>query len=90
MMVKEKKRLVVHRPSGITIISLYLAHSIICQFDVSVVVQEHIVQLQVTVDYSLLMQKVQSYADFRRIKSEEQKSSICRQSKKMVAGGLSA
>lgn len=49
----------------------YFAHSIICQFDMSIVVQEHVVQLQVTVDNSLLMQEVQSYADFSCIKSEK-------------------
>lgn len=50
----------------------YFAHSIIGQFDVSVVVQQHVVQLQVPVDDPLLMQEVQSDADFSRIKSEKE------------------
>lgn len=54
----------------------HFAHSIICQFDVSIMVQEDVVQLQVAVDDSLLMQKVQSDADFSSIKPEEERSSL--------------
>lgn len=57
-----------HRPQP------HFAHPIICQFDVSIVVQEDVVQLQVAVDDSLLMQKVQSDADFSSIKPEERSS----------------
>lgn len=39
-------------------------------------VQQHVVQLQVTVDNSLFMQEVQRNADFSRIKSEEKCSEI--------------
>lgn len=33
----------------------YLAHAVVCELDVSLVVQEHVVQLQITVDDALLM-----------------------------------
>lgn len=51
----------------------YFAHSIIGQFDVSFMVQQHVVQLQVPVDNSLFVQEVQSDADFSCIKSEKEK-----------------
>lgn len=72
MMVKKGLRVHrdLHRPQP------HFAHPIICQFDVSVVVQEDVVQLQVAVDDSLLMQEVQSDADFSSIKPEEERSSL--------------
>ena len=51
----------------------YLAHAIVCELDVSLVVQENIVQLQVAVDDSFFMQEVQSNTDFSSIKSEGKK-----------------
>lgn len=53
--------------------SVYLAHAIVCELDVSLVVQENVVQLQVTVDDSFFVQEVQSDTNFSSIKSEEKK-----------------
>lgn len=36
----------------------YFAHAIVCELDVSFMVQENIVQLQITVDDALFMQEV--------------------------------
>lgn len=51
----------------------YLAHAVVCELDVSIVVQENIVQLQVSVNDALFMQEVQSDTDFRSIKSVEKR-----------------
>lgn len=47
----------------------YLAHAVVCELDVSLVIQENVVQLQVSVDDALFMQEVQSDTDFSSIKS---------------------
>lgn len=47
----------------------YLAHAIICEFDVSLMVQENVVQLQIAIDDALFMEEVQSDTDFSSIKS---------------------
>lgn len=52
----------------------YLAHAVVCELDVSFMVQENVVQLQVAVDDALFMQEVQSNTDFSSIKSVEVKS----------------
>lgn len=54
----------VGRPCG-----SHLAHAVVCQLDVPFVVQQDVVQLQVAVDDALLMQEVESDADFSGVKS---------------------
>lgn len=51
----------------------YLAHAVVCELDVSLVVQENVVQLQVSVNDALFMQEVQSDTDFSSIKSVKEK-----------------
>ena len=48
----------------------YLAHAVVGELDVSFVVQQHIVQLQVAVDDRFLMQEVQRDADLCSVESE--------------------
>lgn len=50
----------------------HLAHAIVCELDVPFMIQQDIVQLQVPVDDALLMQEVQSDADFSSIKPVKQ------------------
>lgn len=47
----------------------HLAHAVVCELDVSFMIQEDVVQLQIPVDDALFMQEVQSDADFSSIKS---------------------
>lgn len=55
-----------------------LAHAIVCELDVSLVIQENVVQLQISVDDALFMQEVQSDTDFSSIKSVEEKREMQR------------
>merc|ERR550517_2218309 len=52
---------------GVTRSDSLLAHPIVCQLDVTLVVQQHVVQLQVPVDDPSLVQVVQGQADFRAV-----------------------
>lgn len=56
----------------------YLAHAVVCELDVSFVVQENVVQLQIAVDDALFMQEVQSNTDFSSVKSVKEKREIQR------------
>ena len=48
----------------------YLAHAVVCELDVSFVVQQHIVQLQVAVDDRFLVQEVEGDADLCSVEPE--------------------
>lgn len=48
----------------------HLAHPVVCQLDVSLVIQENIVQFQISVEDSLFMQEIQSDTNFSSIESE--------------------
>lgn len=54
----------------------HLAHAVVCELDVTLVVQENVVQLQITVDDALFMKEVQSNTDFSSIKSARKKREI--------------
>lgn len=56
----------------------YLAHAIVCEFDVSLVVQENVVQLQIAIDDALFMEEVQSDTDFSSIKSVKRQGEMRR------------
>ena len=49
----------------------FLTHAIVCQLDVALVVQQHVVQLQVPVDNPPLVQVVKGQADFRAVEPGE-------------------
>lgn len=49
----------------------HLAHPVVCQLDVSLVIQENIVQFQISVEDSLFMQEIQSDTNFSSIESEK-------------------
>lgn len=55
----------------------YLAHAIVCELDVSLMVQEDVVQLQVTVDDALFVKEVQGDTDFCSIKSVREEREMC-------------
>ena len=55
--------------SGIPGTDALLAHAIISQFDVSFVIQQDVVQLQIAVDDALLVQEVERQRYFGRIES---------------------
>ncbi len=44
-------------------LQLHLAHAIVCKFDVSLRVQQHIVQFQISVDDSPLVEVVECQTD---------------------------
>lgn len=48
----------------------HLAHAIICKFDVSLRIQQHIVQFQISVDDSPLMKVVECQTDLCWVESE--------------------
>ena len=52
---------------GVSRSDSFLAHAIVCQLDVSLMVQQHVVQLKVSVDDPTLVQVVQGQTDFRAI-----------------------
>lgn len=54
----------------------YLAHAIVCELDVPLVVQEDVVQLQVTIDDAFFMKEVQSDTDFSSIKSVREEKCV--------------
>ena len=56
---------------GVTRSDSLLAHAIVCQLDVTLVVQQHVVQLQVPVDDPTLVQVVQGQADLRAVEPGE-------------------
>lgn len=47
----------------------HLAHAVVCEFDVSLRVQQHVVQLQISVDDSSLMKVVERQTDLCRVES---------------------
>lgn len=63
----------------------HLAHAIVCELDVPFMIQQDIVQLQVPVDDALLMQEVQSDADFSSIKPVRQNQKAGQHFDKMCA-----
>lgn len=48
----------------------HLAHAIICKFDVSLRIQKHIVQFQISINDSPLMEVVERQTDLCWVKSE--------------------
>ena len=52
---------------GVTRSDSLFTHPIVCQLDVTLMVQQHVVQLQVPVDNPPLVQVVQGQADFRAV-----------------------
>lgn len=66
----------VEAPPSCCVTVSYLAHAVVSEFDVSLMVQENVVQLQVAVDDALLMKEVQSNADFSCVKPEKRDYSV--------------
>ena len=52
-----------------------LAHSVVCEFDVSLVIEENVVQLEVAVDDAALVEEVQGEADLGGVEPEGSKTS---------------
>lgn len=62
-------------PERLTAIDLpsantHLAHAVVRELDVSLGVEQHVVQLQVSVDDALLVEVVERQADLCRVESE--------------------
>lgn len=51
----------------------YLAHAVICEFNVSLRVEQHIVQFEISVDDAALVEVVERQTDLCRIESEGEK-----------------
>jgi hypothetical protein len=56
----------------------HLAHPVICQLDVSLVIQENVVQFQISVEDSLFMQEIESDTNFSSIESERKEEDLFR------------
>lgn len=51
------------------LVSPYLAHAVVGELDVSLVVQQHVVELEVAVDDAALVQEVQRQRDLGRVEA---------------------
>ena len=64
---KEKKNCVSDCTCGVSLSDAFFAHSVICQLDVTLVVQQNVVQLQITVNDSPFVQEVECQGYFCRV-----------------------
>ena len=70
---KTRRRLILTAESrgGVALPDALLAHAVVRELDVALVVEQNVVQLQVSVDDAALVQEVEGEADLGRVKPVE-------------------